>query len=151
MSEGHYFFGVGKAVIRYPDAEEVCLIESTGQAIFTQTPISVYKKAVVNGVEYQIADNVNRKFCNSIVNSRTGFLVINSILSYRYGEETDAGIIARRIQDRGSAYGTNYMRYIVPSEKTRFSSYHEIISPGMTIQAPENVCAVPLCNCWETD
>ena len=151
MSEGRYFVGVGKTVIRYPDAEEVRLIESTGQAIFPQTFISVYNKAVVNGLEYQIADNVNRKFCNSIVNSRTRFLVIDSILSYRYGEETVAGIIGRRIQDRSSAYGTNYMRHIVPSEETVFSSYHGIIPPEMTIQAPDHVCTVPLCNYWETN
>lgn len=152
MPEGHYFHGLGKEVIRFPQEDEVNLVTAAGNVIHPQRYIRLYKRAIINGTEYRIQDNIRRKFCNHLVFcQQSRFFVIEKILSYRYGGQLIAGFIGRYLQNNQNIYRVPYMQRVTDRQESHFISYSAVISPAFIIPSIEETAVVSLCNVWETD
>lgn len=105
MPEGHYFLGLGKTIVRLPEAEEINLLTAAGHFVNPERHIQIFKKARIHGTEYKIFENKRRKFCDHIVVSRDSrFFIIEKILSYTYHGVVIAGVIGQTLRLIGNAY-----------------------------------------------
>lgn len=152
MSEGHYFAGQGVSIARHPSEEEIRIIRNAGFHITAETIMRVYKKAMIHGVKYQVYDEIVRKFCDNIVFTKHGiFSIITSLIQYEDERNAIFGFIGKRMVDRGAFYRADYMRRVTASPEMMFAPYHDVITAGMFISIGEDICAVPVANCWEMD
>lgn len=152
MPEGHYFAGKEAPKVRSASHEEIRIIRQSGEQLEQNTVLRVFTKAVVHGVTYTKKIESDYKYCDHIVYCRNiGFIEIVRIISYQQEGEIKAGFFGRRFDDRGGAYGTDYMRFVALSRDIIFVSYHDVLVPGIIINAKKGTVAVPLCNGWETD
>lgn len=150
--EAHYFVGRGRPVMRVTNPKEMQIIAESGAQIETNTFAKFYDKAVVHGVRYAKQTEEDFQYCDYIAFCRNvGLSIIKKIISYRLEEETITGFIAKQFEDEGGAYGTSYMRFVTPSHNQIFASYHDVLAPGIIIEAKKGTVAVHLSNCWETD
>lgn len=152
MPEGHYFFGMGRQLIRYPREEEINLLRLAGHVINPETEITLFRRAVIHGAEYRVQDNIRRKTCNYIAfTEESNFYEIKKILSYTYQGLTVSGIIGRCFEGNGNAYRTPHMQRVVRFEELEFVMFERIISLGFFIPYTNELAVVSLSNVWETD
>lgn len=153
MAEGHFFVGKGRPMrTRRATPEEIRILSNAGARIGPHTRISFFRKATVHSTDYARKTERNYQYCDHIACSRDKkFVVIKEIISCEQNQETIAGFIGEQFEDLGGAYGTEYMRFVRTTRNRIFISYHDILAPGIIIEANRGSVAVHLSNCWETD
>lgn len=153
MVNWHFIVGQGRKISRTVRNEENRLLGVAQIPIARDFVIDVYQKTVIHGVEYQVVDNVQRKFCNSFVYSTLRFWTISRFIIYINEEEPQVigGFIGRKMRIIGTAYETQYIKQVEPSEQISFVRHKDIISPAILITSLGRKYAVPLQNIWETD
>lgn len=152
MSEGHYFQGLEKEEARYPHPEEVNMIRAAGNLLDPERHIRLYRRAIINGTEYRVQDDIRRKFCNYIAFCEPlQFFLIEKFLTYRSRGRLVAGFIGKHLHMTENVYRTTYMQRVGNLESRYFVSYNSVISPGFKIPSTQEHAVVSLCNVWETD
>ncbi|XP_051167850.1 uncharacterized protein LOC127285746 [Leptopilina boulardi] len=152
MMETHYFVGKEKLRMRHANPAEIQLMANARTEIKENTMLSFFEEAIIHGVSYVRKKDTDQKYCDYIAYSRgKKFIIIKDIISFCHEDETVAGFIGEEFHDLGGAYNTQYMRFVTSTRKKIFISYHDVLAPGLIINAKKGTVAVRLSNCWEID
>lgn len=143
------FLGQGKFISRRPTQEEVNLLMRAG---FQPAEVTSFKKASINGVNYDCANNKNRRFCNSNINYKpNSFATITNILQFFHDNAMVQGLIIRTFKNVGNAFNTQHIHRITLSNNSEFITEITYLKPAIKIATKNDIYILSLANCWETD
>lgn len=117
-----------------------------------QHKVTTYQKVSVNGVNYECADRRITQHCDSVIYyDNTKYGTITSIVEFQNNGETIHGFFVNPFEVERPAFGTKYIKKVRETRQLIFWTDLEGVIPAITMSINDEMYAVRLANCFETD